>query len=45
MVDEHRAWILERYGEKGARFLRAVTERVADFLVDLAGADPDDLYE
>jgi len=22
VVDEHRAWILERYGEKGARFLR-----------------------
>jgi len=22
VVDEHRAWILEKYGEKGARFLR-----------------------
>jgi creatinine amidohydrolase len=31
--------------EKGERFFRAVTERIAGFLVDLAAADPDDLYE
>jgi creatinine amidohydrolase len=29
---------------KGARFLDAVTQRIGGFLVDLAGADPDDLY-
>ena len=31
--------------EKGARFFRAVTERIAGFLVELAAADPDALYE
>ncbi len=31
--------------EKGARFFRAVTERIGGFLVDLAAADPGDLYE
>ena len=31
--------------EKGERFFRAVTERIGGFLVDLAAADPDDLYE
>jgi len=30
--------------EKGEKFLRAVTERIGGFLVDLAGADPDDMY-
>lgn len=30
--------------EKGERFFRAVTERIAGFLVELAEADPDDLY-
>ncbi len=30
--------------EKGARFLDAVTERIAGFLVELAAADTDDLY-
>ena len=30
--------------EKGERFFRAVTERIGGFLVDLAAADPDDLY-
>ena len=30
--------------EKGARFFRAVTERVGGFLVELAAADPDALY-
>jgi creatinine amidohydrolase len=31
--------------EKGEKFLTAVTERIADFLSDLAKADIDDLYE
>ena len=31
--------------EKGAAFAAAVSERVAGFLVELAAADPDDLYE
>jgi creatinine amidohydrolase len=31
--------------DKGARFAEAVTRRVAGFLVDLAAADTDDLYE
>ena len=30
--------------EKGARFLDAVTETLADFLVELAAADTGDLY-
>ncbi len=30
--------------ENGARFVTAVTDRIADFLVDLAAADPNDLY-
>lgn len=30
---------------KGARYFTAVTEKVADFLVDLARTDPKDLYE
>lgn len=31
--------------EKGARFFSAVTERVGGFLLELAAADPDALYE
>ena len=31
--------------EKGEAFFRAVTERIAGFLVELAAADPDDLYD
>jgi len=31
--------------EKGERFFRDVTEKIGGFLVDLAAADPDDLYE
>ena len=31
--------------EKGERFFRAVTARIAGFLAELAAADPDDLYE
>jgi creatinine amidohydrolase len=31
--------------EKGAAFLRAVTENLGQFLVELAAADPNDLYE
>jgi len=31
--------------EKGARYFQAVTERIGAFLVDLAAADPDQLYE
>lgn len=31
--------------EKGARFLDAVTRQLAGFIVELAAADPDDLYE
>ena len=30
--------------EKGAAFFRDVTERIGGFLVELAGADPDELY-
>ena len=31
--------------DKGARYLDAVCERIGGFLVELASADPDDLYE
>ncbi len=31
--------------EKGERYLDAVVRRVADYLIELAAADPDDLYE
>ncbi len=31
--------------EKGARFLEACTRNLADFLVELADTDPDDIYE
>jgi creatinine amidohydrolase len=31
--------------EKGERFFRAVTERIGGFLVDLARADPENMYE
>ena len=31
--------------EKGERFFRDVTDKIGAFLVDLASADPDDLYE
>ena len=31
--------------EKGRRFFQATTRRIADFLVDLAAADPDAMYE
>jgi creatinine amidohydrolase len=31
--------------EKGERYLAAVTERVAGFLVELAQADPAEMYE
>jgi hypothetical protein len=30
---------------KGEKFLRAVTEKIGGFLVELAKADPDDMYE
>ena len=30
---------------KGAAYFAAVTEKIAGFLVDLAAADPDELYE
>ncbi|HEX4602160.1 MAG TPA: creatininase family protein [Gemmatimonadales bacterium] len=30
--------------EKGARYVEAVTQKIADFLVELAAADPDHLY-
>ncbi len=30
--------------EKGARYVEAVTQKIADFLVELAAADPDNLY-
>jgi creatinine amidohydrolase len=30
--------------EKGARYVEAVVEKISAFLVDLAAADPDDLY-
>ncbi|MEP7345584.1 MAG: creatininase family protein, partial [Gemmatimonadaceae bacterium] len=38
--DPHRAT-----AEKGQRFLEAVSERLAGFLVDLAAADPASMYE
>lgn len=31
--------------EKGARYVEAVSERIAQFLVELAGADPASMYE
>jgi creatinine amidohydrolase len=31
--------------EKGARYVAAVTRRVADFLIELDAADPSDMYE
>jgi creatinine amidohydrolase len=31
--------------EKGARYFAAVTQRIAEFIVELDAADPDDLYE
>jgi creatinine amidohydrolase len=31
--------------EKGEKFLRAVTDRIGGFLVELAKADPNDMYE
>jgi len=31
--------------EKGARYFQAVTEKVADFFVELATAEPEDMYE
>jgi len=31
--------------EKGARYFKVVTEKVADFFVELAAAEPDDMYE
>ena len=31
--------------EKGKNYFRAVTESTANFLVDLAAADPNDMYE
>jgi creatinine amidohydrolase len=31
--------------EKGAKYVNVVVERVAEFLVDLASADPKDMYE
>ena len=30
--------------EKGARYFEAVAKKIADFLVELASADPDDMY-
>jgi creatinine amidohydrolase len=30
--------------EKGQRYFEAVTQKIATFLVELATADPDDLY-
>jgi creatinine amidohydrolase len=30
--------------EKGVHYVSAITQRIADFLVELAAADPDDLY-
>ena len=30
---------------KGEKFIRAVTEKIGGFLVDLAKTDPDDMYE
>ncbi len=34
----------EATAEKGARYFQAVTEKIADFLVELAAADPNDMY-
>jgi len=31
--------------EKGARYLAAAAEKIAGFLVELAAADPSDMYE
>lgn len=31
--------------EKGERYLEAVTEKIGRFLIDLAAADPDDMYD
>jgi len=31
--------------DKGAAFLRALTEKLGDFIVELAAADPQDMYE
>jgi len=31
--------------EKGARYFQTVAEKVADFFVDLAAADPAEMYE
>src|SRR5262245_19434445 len=31
--------------EKGAAYFAAVTERIGQFLIDLAAADPKDLYD
>ncbi len=31
--------------EKGARYFRAITEKTADFFVELAAADPENMYE
>ena len=31
--------------EKGSRYTEAVVARIANFLVELAGIDPKDLYE
>jgi creatinine amidohydrolase len=31
--------------DKGVRFFEAVTQRIGGFLVELAAADTDDLYE
>lgn len=35
----------EATAEKGAAYFKAVTEKIAEFFVDLAAADTDDLYE
>jgi hypothetical protein len=35
----------EASAEKGARYVAALVERMAEFLVDLATTDPQDLYE
>jgi hypothetical protein len=35
----------EATAAKGARFFEAVTQRIAGFLVELAQADPEHLYE
>jgi creatinine amidohydrolase len=31
--------------EKGAKYLEAITDKIADFFTELAGSDPDDIYE